>query len=345
MKKLLKQCLAIIMILSLIPLSHVKASEVSEQPETTNSDDGSVLCSDLSSPDDLQDLIDNDVAYSSQDVITTDWSGTAAPHKIVVKERGWIFISIFEKDKYTDCSLYSNFALTSKIAKVHPNSGETNTLACYVEAGTYYYQISRWNGFNTSSTTTSYVGFMPATTRIKVDKITLSADKSIAKVTFDYDEDYLKNFLEGTIRVVGGSVAYKDIQNGNVWKVENRENALETGTFKATSNGTYTARIAGGDKDLYYCDVVFEVEGITSNKPAAPKILSYKTGSTEISGTGVAGTQVYIKVSGNAYTGTVGSDGKWKVTCKSKLKKGVKITGYVKNVAGVNGVTTTVKVK
>ncbi|SHO48106.1 Ig-like domain-containing protein [Anaerocolumna xylanovorans] len=344
MKKLLKQCLVIIMVLSLVPANYVRASEVNEQPETVQEADGSVLCSILSSPDDLQGLIDNDIEFSSQDVITTKWSGTGNPHKIVVKEKGWIFITFFEDDKYTDCSLFSNFALTSKIAKVHPSTDDTNTLACYVDAGTYYYQISRWNGY-VVSTTTSYVGFMPASARIKMDKITLSADKSSATVTFDYDENYLENFLNGTIRVVGGTASYKDIQNEKTWKTENRENALEKNAFYTTQNGTYTARIAGSSKDNYFCDVTFEIRGIDNKKPAAPKVTSYKSGSREISGTGLAGTQVYIKTGGSTYSATVGKNGEWKVTCKTKLKKGINITAYVKNQSGVSSKSTTVKVK
>ncbi len=347
MKKSLRLLLIILLVLCFAPINYARAivvDDVEDQAKETNQDDGTVLCSVISSPKDLQYLIDTDVAFSSQDVITSAWSGVGTPHKIVVKERGWIFITVYEKSKYTDCYLYSNFSLTSKIAQVRPFSDDTNVLACYVEPGSYYYQISRWNGFDTS-TTTCYVGFMPSSARIKVDKITYSEDKSMATVTFDYDEEYLKNFVEGTIRIVNGSVSYRDIHNGNIWKTNNKENALESNVFKATSNGMYTARIAGSINDNYFCDVTFEITDILSDIPAPPKISSLKSGTQVITGTGLPGSNIYVTINGKYYSAKIESNRKWKIVSNTKLKKGTKIKAYIKNSAGTKSKSITVTVK
>lgn len=344
MKKAIKWHIVLLLALSLMPIKNVRASELNNQTDIAEQSDGTVLCSTISTPNDLQNLIDTDVNFSSQDIITTAWTGTGSPHKIVVTEKGWIFIKVFEKDKYTNCNLYSNFALTSLIATVDPYTDNTNTLACYVDPGSYYYQISRWNGYD-SSETTCYVGFMPSSARIKVDKIKYSEDKSVATVIFDYDEDYLKNFVEGFLRVIPGSTSYRDIYNNQVWKTENKENALEANKFYATSNGTYTARIASGNNDNYFCDVSFEITDIACDEPLAPKITTCKNNSKTVSGTGLAGTKVVISISGMKYSATVDAKGIWNIASKTKIKSGTKITAFIKNTAGKKSKSTTVTVK
>lgn len=67
-------------------------------------------------------------------------------------------------------------------------------------------------------------------------------------------------------------------------------------------------------------------------------------GATKITGTGAAYTTVYVKVGGKTIKGTVDKDDKWSVTTP-KLKKGEKITAYLKNTAGTNSKTASVKVK
>ncbi len=336
MKKKLKSLLIIAMILSLLPISY---SGVSAK---TEADDDSVLVSYLTSPDDLLNLIDTDIPYSSQDVITQAWSGKGYPYKIVIKEEGWLFIKYFDDDFETDCNLYSNFELTSKIASGHLSSSGDGLVSCYVKPGEYYYQIARWNGYETC-TATAYVGFMPSSARIKVDKITYSSDKSMATVTFDYDTDYLPDFNTGTLRVEKGYISYTMITDKATWKVDNRANALSTNSFTATANGKYGVQIAGTDG--YFCMASFEIKGLKNTAPSSPKITVSTKNSKKISGTGLAEAKIYVVVDGKTYTGTVGKNGKWTITTNTTLKKGTVIKAYVTNAAGTKSNTTSVTVK
>lgn len=310
-------------------------------------DEDSVFYQEVDSVNSLQNFIDSDGQFSSQDTITTAWSGTGGLHKISVDQDGWIFIRGYSSDNdYAKTILYSNFAMTNQIGKAYcsPDASK-NLLACYVTAGNYYYVTSRWNGSKVPMINTCYVGFMPSEERIKVDTIKYSKDKTVATVTFDYDQEYLPSLLEGTLRVVKKNVAYTDLYNNDVWKTETRENALEKNSFKVTSNGTYTARIAGGGNDAYFAMCTFDIEGLKDGSPSTPKINSYKKGTKVISGTATKNTKITVKVSGKSYKATVNSKGKWKVSVKSKLKKGQKVTAVIKTSAGTKSKTKTVTVK
>lgn len=326
LRRILASMMIAALAISCVPVSGVQAKDSDSVPYQT-----------VDSVDSLQNYINTDGAYSSQDTIQTDWKGEGAVHKISVDEPGWIYIRNNTPNNYTDCNLYSNAAITNLLAKGR------ELVAAYVPAGNYYYQVSRWNGTK-PLTSTCYVGFMAATERIAVDKITYSKDRSVATVSFDYDADYLGGFNVGTIRVVNKAVPYTKLKDEKTWVTKDRANALTKNSFKATKNGTYTARI-GSPEDAYYCMVTFEIKGLKSSKPAVPKILSYKKSSRTISGTALANTKVVIKVSGTSYTANVASNGKWKITLKSPLRKGQKITGYVKNSAGIKSNTTSKVVK
>ncbi|BCN29410.1 Ig-like domain-containing protein [Anaeromicropila herbilytica] len=334
LKKLVATLLMMGLIITLMPSTQVAAK-----------DEDSVAYQTVDSVDSLQNFIDSDGAYSSQDTISTAWKGNSGLHKISVDEDGWIFIRGYSNDDYeAKILLYSNFACTNQIGEAYcSKKKEENLVACYVKAGNYYYITSRWNGYEVPMINTCYVGFLPAKDRIQVDKITYSKDHASAVVTFDYDEDYLGSFLDGTIRVIKKDVAYTDIQNNDLWKSDSRENALEKNSFKVTANGTYTARIAGSDK--YFAMCTFEIDGIKDANPAKPKIASYQKGSDTISGTAAANTKVIVKVSGKSYTATVNDAGKWEVSTNSNLKKGQKITAYVKTSAGTKSKVTSVVVK
>ena len=353
-KKLFALGLILTIIIAAIPSGLVYASDIGDEEfdefealdnefEEEVEKDDSVLVSTISDPKDLQDLIDTDVEYSSKDEINTKWSGSTTACKVNVDEEGWLFISAYGGRDDIDIELYSNFALTSKIGTFHVNSTteDNPTLACYVKEGSYYYVISRWNGYEPLSLTT-YAGFMPSSARIKVDKITYSKDKSKAAVTFDYDEEYLVNLQEGTLRVISGTVNYRDINKNVTWNVDNRENALETDIFYTTKNGTYTIRIAGSDK--YFCKVSFEITDIVDKAPKTPSIKTYKVGTKTVSGTGTYGTTAYVKASGKYYKCVVNKKGEWTVKVP-KLKKGATLTAYVKTSAGVKSKSTTKKVK
>ncbi len=334
MKKIIKLSLIMVIVLSLLPISALAASE------TTEADDTPVLCSTITSLDDLQYKIDSNVGYSSQDTINTPWKGSATPHKIVVEEEGWLFIKVFNEQGDVDCFLYSNKDATSYLSTVKLNVDTNAVLACYVQPGDYYYQIKRWNGYEETTTTTCYVGLLPSSNRISVKSIKYNSDKTSATVTFDYDQDYLTSFTTGTIRIANGAVSHRKIYDATTWKTASRENALPKNTFTVKENGTYTARIAGIDN--YYCAVTFEVTDLKSSAPKAPKITTMKSETEKISGTGTAGAKVYVSVGGNTYSKTIDKNGKWNITTTSTLKIGTIIKAYVKNSKGVKSKSTTV---
>ena len=234
----------------------------------------SVFYSTITSPNQFQQKIDADVKASSVDVINTAWTGKAGAHKIVVNQSGWLFIKGFSNEEgYGNITLYTNAALTSQLKK-----GYTNELiACYVNPGTYYYQVSRWNGFEEGFTTTTYVGFMPSSARIKVQSITYNSAKTAAKVTFVYDKNYVTDLLSGgTIRVLQGTSVYQNIADEDFWKTEDRKNALNTSSITITKNGNYSARIAGYSDD-YYCDTHFTIKGLTKAPAVVTCKITYKT--------------------------------------------------------------------
>lgn len=333
-KKWIATVLTMAMVVTIAPVHTAKAE-----------DDGTVTYQTVTSATGLQSYIDADGAYTCQDVIENK-GGKGALRKISVDEDGWIFIqsyATYQNDantSYGKIRLYSNFAGTSQLAVA--NTGKL--LVAYVQKGTYYYEAERWNGsFNVDMIVTAYVGFMPASNRLKVSKITYSADKSVATVKFAYNSEFFAGFLASTLRVIKKDVPYAELKNGTIWGTNNRENALEKNNFTATENGTYTARIATNDDYWVMCK--FKISGLKTAAPATPKITSYKRGTKAVSGTAQANTKIFVSVNGKTYKATVGSNGKWKITASTKLKKGQTVKAYAKNAAGKSGKKKTVTVK
>lgn len=302
----------------------------------------------LANANGLNEYIDNDGAYASQDTIETDWTGNSTVHSITVQEDGWIIAQPLCENEYIYWKLYSNKDLTSCIAtaKTRPSTDEAPVTA-YVKAGTYYYLGSRWNGFD-PITFTSYVGFLPASSRISVQEIQYSDDNSYATVTLDYDRDYLKSFSSGMIRLAKGYVDIYDINNNDIWKTSTRENALEGAEIKITANGNYTVRIENSS-DNYYCLAHFTVSDIKAaavpEKPAAPKIITAKKNAKVIKGTADANLKITVKVGSKSYTTVSSSKGNWTVKLAKKLNKGNTIKAYATNSKSVKSGTTTYKVK
>ena len=320
---------------------------------TTVRDASEVTYTTVSKPEDLNTYINNDGAFASQDTITTNWTGQSDLHKFTVAENGWLFIHPLCENNNIDWKLYSNIDLTSCLLTTRTRSNSSQGIsAIYLKAGTYYYRGERWNGYD-PITFTTYLGFMPSASRISVNNITLSDDKTYANVTFDYNAEYLNGFTSGTIRMINGSVQTRHIQDEKVWESDTKKNALESATVKITENGTYTARIEGLS-DKYYCMVTFEVTGIekkapttkpSTTKPAAPKIKTAKKNQKVIKGTSKAKAKVYVKVYGKTYKATANNKGTWSVKISKKLKSKTKITAYVKNADGLKSKTSTYTVK
>lgn len=323
--------------------SNATTAEISTTDDKTNN--GAIPVAAISSPGDLQNLIDSDLDYSSQDTLSYD-NKTSKAYKIEANEEGWIFISVYKKTGASyfspfDIKLYTNSALTSVAGSTILSFDNNVILAVYVEPGDYYYQI-KYKG-NAQDTCTCYIGFMPSSARIKVDSIQYSNDKSQATVKFDFDEDCFGSFSDGTLRVVNGNVSYKDMSSNEKWKTDSKENMLLQNSFTVTENGTYSARLACY-ADNYFCKVQFEITDIISNAPAAPKITAYKKNSKTVSGVGNYGNTISLKVNGKYYDSVINKDGNWSISVPA-LKKGLKLTAYVKNPAGTKSKTTTVTVK
>lgn len=331
-KRVLSVFLALALSFSMLPVNSVKAQDAD-----------SVVCAKLDTPNALQNYIDNDGAYSSREGY--DESKHYPVHKLSVNEPGWLFIRSYSPELLGGkCRLYSNSSLTSLIDQSDSNPAyyDGNLIACYVQKGNYYYQNDVYNYTNAS--VTNYVGFMPSSKRIKVKKITYSKDKSVANVSFDYDTKAFRGFSTDKFLVRKGDTLYTQLNDSSVWRTDlPNALALTKNNFKVTSNGTYTAKITFADN--YNCMVTFKVTGIKNSRPAAPKITSYKKGSRTVKGTGKAYTKVYVTVKGKTYSANVSASGSWKITAKSALKKGQKISAYIKNTAGTKSATASRTVK
>ena len=311
---------------------------------TTVSTATEVTVPDVDKSQGLLDYIRNDGEAASQESIAKIGEYSHA-NKITITEPGWLFVTPLSDTDYIEWRLYTNKDLTSKIFEMDTlEKMPDNPSAVYLEAGTYYYCGYRWNGHGSEVyTTTTYLGFMPTKNRISVNSVKLSADKTYATVTFDYDKEYLGSFNSGTIRVVKGKVSAGHITNGNVWAVQTKENALESNKAKITSNGTYTARI-DGKSDEYYGMVSFKVTGIVK-APAAPKIKTAKKNTKVIKGTSKAKLKIYVKYNGKTYQTTANSKGNWTIKVSKKLTAKAKITAYAKNTNGAKSKITTYTVK
>ena len=329
--------LALIGALTLSPLTSVNTNMpvyAEEAASQDNTADTGVLLTTITSVEDLLKKIDNDLPYSSQDIVNSYSNGNA--YKLMVPEDGWLILKDnSSSDLLQSFSLYSNFDLTNLVEK----SDSDQTIITYVEKGTYYYRASNNAASVTRATHSIYAGFIPCSDKISVKSIKLSKDKSTAVITFDTSLDYV------TIRTVRGDIYYKDYNNNTVWHTENRLNCAEDLKYTVSSNGTYTTRIApSGDTDMFCYMIKYQVSGINSSKPSAPTVKTYKRNTKVVKGTGKAYTKVFVTIGNKTYKSTVSSNGTYSVkTCK--LKKGTKLKVYLKNSADTASKTKTVTVK
>ena len=286
---------------------------------------------------DFASLINANVAYSSQDTITTDWSGYSPVHKFTIKTAGWLYVYPLGPNNNVDWKLYTNADLTSCIMTTNTRETITDKPGkVYLDPGTYYYRGTRWNGYN-PFTYTTYMGFMPSSKRISVKSIKLSSNATYANVTFNYNKAYLGNFINGTVRVISGKVSAANVYDDTTWVTKDRRNAIQSPTIKITKNGTYTARISSG-KDDQYCMVTFTVKGIKPLPKQTTVSYNKRTSSTKAlikfkKLSSVKGYEIVVSSSSKftkKYTKTYTTT-KTSYTI-SKLKKGtayyVKVRGY-----------------
>lgn len=298
----------------------------------------------LTTIDGLKTYISENGAEASKDTITTDWIGNSDLYEVNVTEPGWLAIATYSDKDDTYWNLYSNSDLSAKLMELEPDEKfDAPVKYIYLEPGKYYYNVVRWNGYD-PVTTTTYLGFVSTKSRISVTDIKLSQDKCSATITFDYDKSFLPSVTSGLIRVERGVIQPRNINNGDVWHTDTRENALESNQFTVTANGTYTARIENS-KDICSGMINFEVTGLKTGTPAKAKVSSAKKNSKKISGTAPAYMKVVIKVDGKSYSTKANKSGKWSLNTGKKLKKGSVIKITVKNSAGKSSKVLTYKVK
>lgn len=332
-----------IKVLTVLALFLVVASGLSISARAAS---GAVRATTVQSVEDLQQKINSNIAKSSEATITTSWSGKSGVYKVTAPSDGWILIRSYSSyERYGKCYLYSNAALMNRLDKSYcgPNTVD-NLIAVYVGKGDYYYQYERWNGTG-PITFSSYVGFIPASSRLSVAKVVYSKDKTSATVNFRYDSKYFEGFLTDSLRVVKQDVVAENLKNDKVWQTQDRANALTKNAFTATANGVYTARITTNDG--YWVTVKFKISGLSVKKPKKPTVTasSVKKNSKKIKGKATPHTTVIVKVKKKTYTATAKANGAYTVKLKSKLKKGTKIKIYSKNAAGMKSKTRKITVK
>lgn len=162
-KKMFVMGLASAVVALVLPQTMPVVATVVVQAEENSKEDGSVQYAVVSSVDGFRDYIDNDGVYASQDSIETKWSGYTDAHKIVLEEPGTLYLAALAGDNDVDVELFGNYAITAKIGgsiKTTP-SDRTEIKGFDLEAGTYYFRGSRWNGYEVPFVVTVYAGFVP----------------------------------------------------------------------------------------------------------------------------------------------------------------------------------------
>ena len=194
-----------------VPQTMPVVATVVVQAEENSREDGSVQYATVSSVDGFRDYIDNDGVYASQDSIETKWSGYTDAHKIVLEEPGTLYLAALAGGNDVDVELFGNYALTAKIGgsiETTP-SDRTEIKGFDLEAGTYYFRGSRWNGYEVPFVVTVYAGFVPDDLS-SVDKAVNVYDSTsdsvpINEIPVVQDEGGLKDYVMGD-----GQFAWQD---------------------------------------------------------------------------------------------------------------------------------------
>lgn len=210
-------------------------------------------------------------------------------HSFTLPESGYLFVcATSDNDGYYKYNVYDNMFLDSRfidgkeIINVSSTSLKDKTTGIYLDAGTYYYQAYRWNGWN-SADIKAYLGYIPSSSIIAVDNIDISQDKTKAVVHFSVNDLYNPDQQKAMIRIEKGKIYARSADYSNIWKVDTLENAIESHDFIVTENGHYTARIAGNTLQTHL--VQFEVTGLEESDPLPEETSA--TPSTEITGEAV----------------------------------------------------------
>lgn len=310
-----------------------KAEKQANRFTDTTIDSESIDIKLVGSPQEFKEYCEENPDPAFTDTIeSTERDAYGKIYEFTVEEAGWLFAKPKTKDIGIQWSLYTHRDFCSRLGIKYVSEKEKyQNQYYYLTPGTYYIRANRWNGHQPEPYGL-ILGFLPASNRIQVDDIKLSKDHSYATVTFDYDDEYFSDFLNDSIRIVSGKVHPCDLQNNDIWKTNDRSNAIDSNKVKFTKNGVYTARIES-KKDDFYCLVTFKVSGIVP-APKTPSITSAKKNAKVIKGTADKNTTVYVSVGEKTIKTTSNSKGKWTIELKTKLARKTKITAYAVNPVG-----------
>lgn len=191
--------------------------------------------------------------------------GKTQIYSFTIEESCYAYFWTSTESYHVTTYLYSNKDLTSKLLDIEGTNvaAEQNIRSIYLTPGTYYLQSERDGGSGSVSVMT-YVAITPASTVFSIENIMLNDQKTEAKVVFNISEEYNPDLSRSMVRIREGIAAAQKLNNGEYWRDNTRETAIESHEFVAVKNGFYTARISGNGLKTYMFS--FEVSGIESEQ-------------------------------------------------------------------------------
>lgn len=206
----------------------------------TKVEDVDLTIDNVTSVDDFVSKANTDAVSKVENSIETAWTGSSPVYKITVSESGVLLYYAKDDVGESNVHFYSDSHMRSLLYSGNIGSGfPDNPVQIYLDAGDYYFYVSRWNGYGIPLEITSYLGFIPTSEIISIDSI------NDFVVTVKYNNpDYNPIALNGTARIVEGRVAAKYIDNSEFWNEDTMENAFDTDTVSVEHEGWYTIRVS-----------------------------------------------------------------------------------------------------
>ncbi|WP_455718212.1 hypothetical protein [Anaerosporobacter sp.] len=263
----------------------------------------------------------------------------------------------FQSNVYTALSSSETFASTILEWEAWSN-GESKNGTALLEAGTYYIKIKtvytgdvkdRYSKENGGYTTVGVVA--QPITRTKDSQgntlknaINLTADTySVGLTSVSYKKQYFKFKLSKksdiTVKVAQSCPTNLDLSENNIelldsdgMRVENSATlkvnkdtvslnyTLEPGTYYILATATSNDKTAAAEINVKYT-----VNKTYKSKIGTLKVSNAKRGTSTISGKSIASANITVTLNGKTYKTKTSKTGSFKVTVKSKLKKGTKI--------------------
>ncbi|WP_455714425.1 hypothetical protein [Anaerosporobacter sp.] len=263
----------------------------------------------------------------------------------------------FQSNVYTALSSSETFASTILEWEAWSN-GESKNGTALLEAGTYYIKIKtvytgdvkdRYSKENGGYTTVGVVA--QPITRTKDSQgntlknaINLTADTySVGLTSVSYKKQYFKFKLSKksdiTVKVAQSCPTNLDLSENNIelldsdgMRVENSATLkvnndtvslnykLNPGTYYILATATSNDKTAAAEINVKYT-----VNKTYKSKIGTLKVSNAKRGTSTISGKSIASANITVTLNGKTYKTKTSKTGSFKVTVKSKLKKGTKI--------------------